>query len=235
MEILAMGYLNLAAETIKYGIEVRSKYLKHAHENLARAQRDVKEQYETAKQESPDADEPDIWDHYEDIWHDLNEDFPNQLYSAFLVSWYSFVETRLKELCRDLEQRDKLQLSLAEINGDGILNYWKYIEIVADICVNDGHWDELANITRLRNKIVHDGKISLRGKGRKEGQKALREYLDKSQLDVHKRYLNGKQFWTVNITIQYCRHLVTFGKEFLADLFIAAGYLDEKHRRRITR
>ncbi len=82
------------------------------------------------------------------------------LYNNALISYYSFFEHTIFEICKLLKSNLKLDLKVSDIRGDNYLNQCrKYIEKVAHIKFNktlDSNWQMINDYRQIRNLIVHN-------------------------------------------------------------------------------
>lgn len=109
--------------------------------------------------------------------------FPNIQRSSAFISIYSFLEDVLNNLCLRLYEARALSLQLMDLHGKGIDRARLYLVKVAsiDFCSLEGIWEEIKNIQKLRNVIVHrKGKIE-------QGKNSLRKYVsDSSHFELDK-------------------------------------------------
>ncbi|MGA9191478.1 MAG: hypothetical protein WBZ24_07090 [Anaerolineales bacterium] len=93
-------------------------------------------------------------------WGDVSEiaeDFPNILYSSFLLSWYSFVETSMFLACTDFGLHVTITASQQDDLGKGIRRARNFIARSGGYPLDNQLWNELVWISTIRNSIVHDG------------------------------------------------------------------------------
>jgi hypothetical protein len=168
-------------------------------------------------------------DHYTDKFIEIGRDFPNLLFSSFIITWYAFVEQQLAELC------DRLKSDILEPDSNrqdkGIRRSRKFLLIAAKYEIEPADWQELIVIGKLRNLLVHNGN-KLSGSPFQSGDKeialvsatgntyyflidpALLIYLRKhgllEQIDFSLEILP---------TLSYCKHLIEFGRILLIRLY----------------
>ena len=100
--------------------------------------------------------------------------FPNILRKSFIVSLYSFLEYWLMRECRTRKGNDIL-LSPSDIRGENDIDRARtYLTKVLQVNFpnNTQEWEEIQNIRKLRNCIVHN-----HGKCGGEKYKSLRDYV----------------------------------------------------------
>lgn len=76
-----------------------------------------------------------------------NEEFKNLFYAGFLISWHSYIESQLRELC------GRLDVNFSDKGG-----------LIGKYRIEPTHWNEFKTIAKLRNKIVHDSRGRLKYK-----------------------------------------------------------------------
>ncbi len=107
----------------------------------------------------------------------LNNYVANELRKALFTSIYSLVEPAFDIRIRFIKERDNLQLSLGDIKGQGIEKAKIYLTKLANIHVPHLEWEQMMNLNKLRNCIVH-------GQGRLPNckyQPHLRNYVSRQQ------------------------------------------------------
>lgn len=88
---------------------------------------------------------------------------------AAILAIYSYLESSLNKLCNELKIKKNIQLSVSELNGDGIFRCRKYLHHLVGIDfikIND-QWSKLSELNKIRNCIIHaDGNAeNVRGSG----------------------------------------------------------------------
>lgn len=213
----------------EYELDQMSRYLNV----ISKAIEEEKREFETFAQKSmnglsEDEVEQFMWV-YEDDYSEIAEKFPRLLFSSFLVSWYSYIENRLVQLCR----RKKLEITVRfEDNirfGSGIDKVKLFLKKSAEYEVDPKHWQELMHIRKIRNIIAHNGgRLPI---SRSETRKSVPwkfegEVISYLLLDGNfYNYLNGHELIDLKGVLfvipcqSFCRHLIAFGKELLMKIY----------------
>jgi hypothetical protein len=123
---------------------------------------------ERMAQRATHIDDLDLWDEVmDDRLIMLGHFYPDMLRKSLFLALYSLAETELRTICRHVEKRDKLSLSLNDIfaRGGFISKIRKYLEKLAFISFPGTlEWTELENYRKLRNCVVHNqGKLTSSG------------------------------------------------------------------------
>lgn len=98
-----------------------------------------------------------VLDLLDDEFTEVTYEFPRMLYSSFLVTWYSFIEHKLLQLCDDLNLTINITIRERDEFGTGIQRARKFLKEAANYEIPDEYWQELTKIRQIRNKIVHEG------------------------------------------------------------------------------
>jgi hypothetical protein len=111
------------------------------------------------------AADPDLFDEVMDDRLTMMEHFyPDILRKSLFLALYSLVETEFKIICRHVEKRDKLPLSLEDIFAQGgfTKKVKKYLEKLTRVNFpSTPEWTEMENYRKLRNCVVHNqGKLT---------------------------------------------------------------------------
>jgi len=149
-----MGYL-----LISFELEQMSKYLDLIQGTLNDSFEQLEKRYQNEiVQELSDDEAESLEDRYTDEFIEVGHDFPRLLLVSFIITWYSFIEQELLNLC------DKLNLSIsirAKDNDNldkGIRRARKFLLRGKDYTIDEGQWQKLVDISKLRNILVHEGK-----------------------------------------------------------------------------
>jgi len=84
--------------------------------------------------------------------------YPDILRKSFFLTLYALAEVELKNICRHVEEQDKLPLSLDDlfVQGGFTEKIRKYLERLARVRVpHTPEWAELENYRKLRNCVTH--------------------------------------------------------------------------------
>lgn len=101
---------------------------------------------------SPEEEE---YSKYLDMFSSLYGDFPRRLYSSFIISWYSFIEGALGEVC-DYLLLNQRRLYVARNRGVLLA---REVFRNSEIQFTSNHEEELNWVTEIRNNIVHNGGV----------------------------------------------------------------------------
>lgn len=152
--------------------------------------------------------------HSDEYWK-LADVIPYMTYTNFIISLYSYIEHELFNLCKDIRKEQDIKLSYEDVGGKGIYRAKLYLSKVADIEIEDKHWNELVIIGKLRNKIVHNGGKFYIDSSKKD-LKQLYLYLKKNSLT--KRF-GEKTYFEFCPNLSYCEYLIGLGRELFTDLY----------------
>lgn len=215
-----------------YELQQMQDYLHTIHSLL----HDYHQQVEIALDEevevltdTDDEAEEQYYEHIDHLGRLLH--FPRRLYSSFIVSWYSLVEDELLQLCNDLDLRISITIQDRVGYSGGVQRARKFLSEAADYTIDNIHWQELINIQKIRNKIVHEGgrfyhSMDLPDDGSqvipvtvKEityylfSDQSLYQYLDRNEL------LDFSTIVFINPTYDYCTHIIEFGMELFSQIY----------------
>lgn len=92
--------------------------------------------------------------------------FPSILRTSLFLSIYSFLETQLILLCKQLQAKKRIDISVTDLKGNGIEMASKYLKKVIGISFPDTskEWVNVKHYNHLRNCIAHNGGIVNRDK-----------------------------------------------------------------------
>jgi hypothetical protein len=164
--------------------------------------------------------------YYSERFQEAEREFPQLLLLSFITTWYSFVEQRLLDLC------DEFQLKTSIKSKDkGIVLARNLLKEAEGYTFDARHWQKLTDINKLRNRIVHKGKRFSGSYDKPKGhvisyvirnewtfyvpmEKQLHNYLEKNNLILH-----AGTSVEIMPTLDYCRSLITFGRELFSKLY----------------
>jgi len=170
-------------------------------------------------------------DPFTDEFIETGRDFPQLLLTSFIVTWYSFVEQKLLDLC------EKLKLTISVMPKDnrnldkGIRRARTFLIEGQKYEIHPSHWQKLVEISKLRSFIVHKGtrmvgsyfptSENMMALESGDGltiyfpiKQSLYQYLDKQQIMGH-----TGMFLNIMPTFDYCADLVKFGKDLFSKLY----------------
>ncbi|MBD1868264.1 hypothetical protein H6F93_18460 [Leptolyngbya sp. FACHB-671] len=226
---MAMG-INIRVFTTNYKFHQMSKYLNLVQEAFSQHLDEIEKVYE--EEISREMEEEEYYflkDHYTDKFIEMERDLPDLLLSSFVITWYSFVEQQLEDICKSFET----DISAPEnIKHDkGIRRSRKILLTIAKYEINSADWQELVKIGGLRNLLVHTGNRLNGSLFRSTGKEislvsevgntyyfsiepSFLSYLKKHKLLEHTGF-------SLNIfpTFSYCDYLVEFGRSLLIRLY----------------
>jgi hypothetical protein len=217
---------------LEYELDQMSRYLDLMQNSLQQRYKELEASYEEDMAREMDEDEETILeDQYLDDFIEATEEMPRLLLSSFTIAWYSFVEQKLLDFC------EKLRLSIVVTPKDsrtldkGIRRARKFLLEGRNYEIDKSHWQELSDIGRLRNQIVHEGNrlpatyIEPEGKSFKfidtEGEtyyiladEDLFQYLKKHNMINQMGVLSR-----ISPSFEYCEYLIDFGKRLFLKLY----------------
>ena len=87
----------------------------------------------------------------------LTETFPNRLHAGFIISVIIFLECKIANFSKNLQNVDNLGLSLNDLSGSLIDKFRKYCNHIAKIpfLVSNSNWEDLRGAYEIRNCLVH--------------------------------------------------------------------------------
>lgn len=227
--------MNVRQMLIDYELDQMSRYLDLVQESLQRnldhLEMHIAEMTDEATSGALES-AGSASDDYEDEFFEAIQDFPQLLRLSFIVIWYAFVEQNLLDLCEELN----LKISFGAKENDnldkGIRRARKFLVRAKNYEIDAAHWQELIEINRLGNHIVHDGKRLRYSYLQPDGQfvryedsggtvvflmvnEALYSYLQK-----HGIATTSGPFVEIVPSIEYCKSLVEFGRKLFRKLYV---------------
>jgi len=227
--------MNIRQMVIDYELDQMSRYLDLVQESLQRNHDHLEARFVEMTGEVTNSASECVGsssDDYEDEFFEATQDFPQLLRLSFIVIWYAFVEKNLLDLCEELN----LTVSVGAKENDnldkGIRRARKFLVRAKNYEIDADHWQELIEINRLRNHIVHDGKRLRYSYLKPDGQfvryeniggtvvflmvnEALYSYLQK-----HGIATTSGPFIEIVPSIEYCKSLVEFGRKLFRKLYV---------------
>ena len=109
------------------------------------------------------------------------EDWKHTIWASLFLKSYAEFESNFELLCNEVRNIKAIALSISDLNDHGIVRAKKYLELVADIrlTVPMENWNDLKNINRLRNILVHNSGILKRNDVGQLKDKDLEKYIEK--------------------------------------------------------
>jgi len=159
---------------------------------------------------------------YGDEFHGYNK-YKQRLYSSFLIIIFSFLETSLNTICRNIKKiKDKagVKIKLSDIKGKDIERAKIYLNKIcgcSDSFFGTRIWQEIKMLQAVRNAFVHnEGKIPKEKKG-----DALKKYIaDNPDYFSHKNIELDHNVYPVYILVKekYCLSSLNNIEIFLGQL-----------------
>ncbi|MBS1788073.1 MAG: hypothetical protein JST85_10145 [Acidobacteria bacterium] len=142
-----------------YELDQMSRYLELVQESLHCNYEQVEVRYhEDMAREMGEAEAELLEDQYTDEYIEASQELPQLLLLSFVVTWYSFVEQKLLDLCEGLKLRMTVGPKDGEYFDKGIRRARKFLLKGRGYEINSDHWREITEVGRFRNQIVHEGK-----------------------------------------------------------------------------
>ncbi|MCP4614783.1 MAG: hypothetical protein GY845_39385 [Planctomycetes bacterium] len=217
---------------INYELEQMSRYLDLIQSSLGQRFDEIEKAYhKDMAREMSENEYSRVDDHYTDEFFEVGRDFPQRLLASFIVTWYSFVEQKLLDLCEELE----LMISIGPKDntnlGKGIRRARRFLLEAKQYEIHPPHWQELTEIGKLRNFIVHRGTKMIGSYFPSDDNmitfqsdmgntiyfliaQDLYQYMHKHQLVNHSGI-----FLDIIPPFEYCTYLVEFGKKLFSKLY----------------
>lgn len=223
--------IKIRAWITSYELEQMSRYLSLIQASLSQHFGEIEAAYrEDMAGEMTDDEYHLLEDHYIDQFFEAGRNFPRHLLSSFIVAWYSFVEQKLLDICENLNLRVSIGSKDNRNLGKGIRRARRFLLEASRYEIHPPHWQELVEIGRLRNFIVHEGTSVVGSYLPSEEERvelqsdigntfyfpisqALFRYLQKHNLVDH-----SNTFLDIIPSFDYCSYLVEFGKELFKRL-----------------
>ncbi|MFB1083112.1 hypothetical protein [Jeotgalibacillus sp. JSM ZJ347] len=140
---------------VTYQLEKLKDYGEYIESNLKQEMNKIEDSLKEL-----DEDEADefVEFYYDDIAH-FRDEFPRLMRNSQFTTIYSFLESKMLDLCEKYEQ----DLKLSEITGKGIVKAQIYLKKVIKIDFPDHakEWQYIKKSNKVRNCIVHaNGDVS---------------------------------------------------------------------------
>jgi hypothetical protein len=176
LKTLKNAMLNWYKFDILFSIELLDIFINNVESQIKTSIQNFIDQKETLiLNEQPEIFSARIVDVYDgldseswDLERVFKEHFPNLQRKSALISLYSFLEFELYNLCVLFKTKEDYKIDLKDIKGRGIEKSVLYLKKAADVHldISDNNWNELINIQKIRNLIVHNNSnlTSLDGK-----------------------------------------------------------------------
>jgi hypothetical protein len=189
----------------------------------------------------PKEQKEDFLSYHTDKLSNMNFAFPSIFFSSFVVTWFSFLEVNLLEICKRLDLKVTIGVQEKVDIRDGIDRARTFLRKGANYNFKKDVWDELDFIRKMRNIIIHEqGRVDYFYSEPKERNKfvELKPFGDVIYVQIEKNFFNYLQsynlydvfeYFDIRPNHAYCQYLITFAKELFDDL---DKNLPRKRRRR---
>jgi len=215
-----------------FEFESMSTYLAMLEKSVAEEHGRLEEWYlqEIANSQT---EEQKMWveEYYNDVWQESILGFQRHWLASFVVSWYSFVEQRMLKVCTYKGDIEDLQ----KTKGKGIFKARKFLQTSIGYQIPTNLWNELNEIRRLRNQIVHGGLRIVGSYLPLANNQGIPVQIDNTVFYFSVRpklyqYLYKKNLLhqlpgiiEIEPTFAYCEYLITFGRQLFSVLFTDLG------------
>lgn len=218
-------------EACKFEIEQLNDFLFVIKDMLQDYEQKLEDWYSVEDLENMTREEELQYERYIDRFSNVVHDFPGRLYGSFIVSWYSFIEDSLIQLCRDMALKITVDVDNQGRFDTGIRRARKFLEEGAGCVTDTKHWQELLAVSQVRNLIVHNRgilKFSIGKRKFKQSIEVIRDdikyhlYINKAihnHLEKHALLGFSKNIFYIEPTYEYCQYLIEFATGFFDKLF----------------
>jgi len=154
--------IDLEEYFIFYELDQMSRYLDMVERSITQEFEELEKEYEEDMERGIDGDVDDDYtdamiDKHQDKYMEIGRDFPRLIFGSFIIAWYAFVEQKMLDICESRKLRISISAKENVNLGKGISKAKKFLFESANCKIDDKHWQDLVNIQRLRNFIVHRG------------------------------------------------------------------------------
>ncbi len=137
-------------------LETLSTYLAHMSSYVATRQAELQNTLEEMTKDLDPEDRHDAYEFYSDEIDQLEREFPRLLFSGYVTSCYSFIETQLLRLCHEHKLSLVVTAEDREPQETGIYRARKFLKDAAGYQIPARLWQELLQINFIRNRLVHE-------------------------------------------------------------------------------
>lgn len=184
-ELLRTGPLDVFASYTNGEIECFRIHIERIEKLLQQEQKDLIDEMEERMQRALSEQSAEaIGEEYGGQHWLLAEKLPQIQRQGDLIAVFSLFESRLDQLCRNLESDSDSKVRLRDLANKGIERAKAYLKKVAQIRFpSDGElWNEIKHIQRIRNIYVHSAGVF---SGNEKGIAELEKYAaDSPYLDI---------------------------------------------------
>jgi hypothetical protein len=165
------------------------------------------------------------------VWHSLygkvfSEKYDEMFYASVIIMLYSRIEIGLVKLCNIKRIKND--------SGKCILDEaYSYLIGTLECKIEETDWKEIENIRWIRNTIIHSG-LSFPFDEFIDDEVVLNSYGNNALVEIPPKLLKylksnkiySKEYGTISINLEYCRHAIEFSSNFFQSIFRA-------HRRKL--
>ena len=150
------------------------------------------------------ADMGNDYDFYQEALYEVKI-FQSTFRTSFLIACCSNFEYQLNNICKKEQKNKSLKLGYNDMSGQGIDQAKNYFRKVIGVDISlDKSWQEVTNIKKIRNKLVHNNGVLEPEKSDKE----IKEYIShRPDLSI----VND----TITISADYNKHVIETFYNFL--------------------
>jgi hypothetical protein len=153
------AFAALGLERHRWNLESIERLACESESWLRSEQRRVEESWTAHKERLTESEAEELLDGYVEDYHEVSAVFPSMLRQAILVSAIAEIEFMLFDVCRNVERDLQLRLSVADLDGKGIVRSRKYLTRVAGVDLSGAavEWEHLVLAGAVRNMLIHNG------------------------------------------------------------------------------
>jgi hypothetical protein len=218
---------------LEYEISQIQKYLKFNNSAMKNYQGTFAQGVSDKSKDMPKSQKEAFLSYYADELSNMHFAHPSMFFSSFVVTWFSFVEVNLLEICKRLDLKATIEVKEKIDIREGIDRAWVFLRKGAEYDFEKDVWDEIIFIRKMRNIIVHNhGRIDYsNSKPEKKfennfvklkpfGDEIIYVQIDKNLFDYLKSYnlYDVFEYFEIHPSREYCQHLVDLAKELFNDL-----------------
>jgi hypothetical protein len=151
--------------------------------------------------------------------------FPRFLRYSLIVTTVMILETQLVKLCDIIKAKRGLLVRSKDLKGDTLNQCKRYLEDIAKLPLNQLFWDKAADLSKVRNCIVHAmGDIEL-----SNDRNRLRDLVRANQgLITGDTVFTGLEENILYVSPEFCTRSIKNIQQLFDDVFKAAGFSDSK-------
>ncbi len=219
---------------VELEIEQLSTYLKILSSSIDQIAEEFRNAIEEEASKLEAQEQEEFFEFHHDEYIELSKDIPRLLYSSFVVSWYSFVERSLLNVCNDFNFKISITVSDEEFLGRGIRRARNLLIKSVEYEIDNSHWAELSKIGKIRNTLVHSNNIFPVTLTKPE--EVSPKYVPINELEGQTLYLQidpnfyqylknhsiityAGSYSFIETSLKYCNHLLGFAKDIFSKIY----------------